>query len=162
MKKIKIIRLIIFGLIMLIAFILLNDENKNNKLQQITNDSLKNIIFQKQQVIDSFQFELTRQEYEDILICKELEIELKKREGLELYKYTLDSADYIYYGHLILRGEVFNHTEEEANNVLTNDIKKCYKEVKRLHKKYLKSYLFNMFTQGRYKYKTKQYVNNNY
>lgn len=65
------------------------------------------------------------------LICKAVENPLKIREALRLYPYLLDGAYYIYYGHLILKGETFNNIETEAIEVLKSDIQKCCIELKR-------------------------------
>lgn len=88
----------------------------------------------------------------DSIICAQSEAPLRKREGLRLFPYFLDVNWYIYYGHLILKGETFNGSREEADSILKRDIIKSYWYIKRVEHKRLKKNIKSVFTSGHLKY----------
>ena len=84
-------------------------------------------------------------------ICDSLVPILKKREGLELKPYIMNGYQYIYYEHLILKGEVFNNTKSQADSILRADIYKSYIEVRRIDSLRLYNRTYTMFISGKYK-----------
>lgn len=106
-------------------------------LQAVFAHSYAPLITQKQSVWETRwqvhqsirEAEQAREEFEE-----ELQITLdyiKKHEGLMLQPYKC-VAGYltIYYGHVILDGESFKGTEQEANKVLKQDFMKFYNGIK--------------------------------
>lgn len=74
---------------------------------------------------------------------------LIKREGLTLKEYTDGKFTYIYYGHLIKRGEKFNYTSKQADSVLRADIIAAYNENKRIYKRDLLPNVKSIFISGK-------------
>lgn len=77
---------------------------------------------------------------------------IRKREGLKLKPYTDGRFWYIGYGHLVGKSKPkYIITEDQAEEIMINDLIKAYKEVIRVNKENISRDMGSLFTSGKIK-----------